>query len=240
MLRGGLGCLPAQAKSIISVFLLSFLCPCVSWSVGLGVLGLLGTLWNVCAQRHTEDVTALDPPRGIQSPLSQPLHNTHLKPRKLHKRRSPPVFPVRFQSRKAAFRSKTTSAAPARSNNPNSSLIFPALPLSDVCSKVVLDVGCGTGVLSCFAARAGARKVIGVDRSDIVIKAREVVRANGFDGVVTLVQVNRMPAPHLCFLLFPICPPFLDFFMMSVALSSRLAGWPFSALRSADSCGVLM
>eukprot|EP00752_Nemacystus_decipiens_P010411 g9278.t1 len=54
--------------------------------------------------------------------------------------------------------------------------------------KVVLDVGCGTGVLSCFAARAGARKVIGVDRSDIVIKAREVVRANGFDGVVTLVQ----------------------------------------------------
>ncbi|CAM9963955.1 unnamed protein product, partial [Hapterophycus canaliculatus] len=54
--------------------------------------------------------------------------------------------------------------------------------------KVVLDVGCGTGVLSCFAARAGARKVIGVDRSDILVRAREVVRANGFDGVVTLVQ----------------------------------------------------
>lgn len=50
-------------------------------------------------------------------------------------------------------------------------------------------MGCGTGVLSCFAARAGARKVIGVDRSDIVVKAREVVRDNGFDGVVTLVQV---------------------------------------------------
>lgn len=54
---------------------------------------------------------------------------------------------------------------------------------------MVLDVGCGTGVLSCFAARAGAAKVIGVDRSDIVLKARDVVRDNGFDGIIHLVQV---------------------------------------------------
>lgn len=51
-------------------------------------------------------------------------------------------------------------------------------------------MGCGTGVLSCFAARAGARRVIGVDRSDIVLKAREVVRDNGFDQLVTLVKVR--------------------------------------------------
>ena len=42
--------------------------------------------------------------------------------------------------------------------------------------QVVLDIGCGTGILSMFAAQAGARHVIGVDRSSIIYKAMDIVR----------------------------------------------------------------
>ena len=40
----------------------------------------------------------------------------------------------------------------------------------------MLDIGCGTGILSLFAAAAGARMVIGVDQSNIVYKAMDIVR----------------------------------------------------------------
>jgi len=54
--------------------------------------------------------------------------------------------------------------------------------------KVVLDVGCGTGILCMFAAKAGARKVIGVECASIVEQAQKIIVANGFQDVITLVR----------------------------------------------------
>lgn len=54
--------------------------------------------------------------------------------------------------------------------------------------KVVLDVGCGTGILSMFAAKAGAAKVIGVDCSTILEQAKQIVVANGLEDRITLIR----------------------------------------------------
>jgi len=64
--------------------------------------------------------------------------------------------------------------------------------------KIVLDVGCGTGILSMFAAQAGAKHVIGVDMSSIIESAREIVRANGFADKITLVRgkMEEISLPH--------------------------------------------
>lgn len=55
-------------------------------------------------------------------------------------------------------------------------------------NAIVLDVGCGTGILSLFAARAGARKVFAVDASDIAMKAEKIVKANDLDSVITVIR----------------------------------------------------
>eukprot|EP00743_Colponemidia_sp_Colp-15_P003882 GILK01004189.1.p1 GENE.GILK01004189.1~~GILK01004189.1.p1 ORF type:complete len:578 (-),score=132.58 GILK01004189.1:135-1673(-) len=54
--------------------------------------------------------------------------------------------------------------------------------------KVVLDIGCGTSILSLFAAKAGAKHVYGIDASEIAPKAREIVKLNGFEDRITIIQ----------------------------------------------------
>lgn len=56
-------------------------------------------------------------------------------------------------------------------------------------NKVCLDVGCGTGILSMFLARDGkAGKVIGVDFSEMIYSAMDIVRENKLENVVQLVK----------------------------------------------------
>ncbi|XP_021696577.1 protein arginine N-methyltransferase 1-like isoform X3 [Aedes aegypti] len=54
--------------------------------------------------------------------------------------------------------------------------------------KTVLDVGCGMGILSLFAAKAGAARVIAIDCSNIIDHARKIVEANRLDHVITLIR----------------------------------------------------
>src|SRR5437867_12348931 len=54
---------------------------------------------------------------------------------------------------------------------------------------VVMDVGAGTGILSMFAANAGAKHVYGVEGSPpIAALAKKAVEANGLADRVTIIQ----------------------------------------------------
>ena len=55
-------------------------------------------------------------------------------------------------------------------------------------TDIVLDLGCGTGVLGLLACRAGARHVYSVDATDMIDLAREVVRANGLTSRITTIR----------------------------------------------------
>ncbi len=54
--------------------------------------------------------------------------------------------------------------------------------------SVVLDLGGGSGVLSMYAARLGARRVYCIERGPVIDVARALVRENGLEGVVEVVK----------------------------------------------------
>lgn len=50
-------------------------------------------------------------------------------------------------------------------------------------NKLVMDVGCGTSILSMFASNAGAKKVIAIDQSEIIFHAMDIARKNGINNI---------------------------------------------------------
>ena len=64
--------------------------------------------------------------------------------------------------------------------------------------KVVLDVGAGTGILSLFCMRAGARKVYAVEASQMAECLKDIVKANDDHGVIEVIhgQVEDVELPE--------------------------------------------
>ncbi|RWS24559.1 Protein arginine N-methyltransferase 3-like protein [Leptotrombidium deliense] len=48
----------------------------------------------------------------------------------------------------------------------------------------VLDIGCGSGILSLFAASTEAKSVVAVDNSEVIYKAMEIAHENGFSNKI--------------------------------------------------------
>ena len=57
---------------------------------------------------------------------------------------------------------------------------------------VVLDVGAGSGILSVFAAQAGAARVYAVEQTSIAVLAQELAAANGVSGIVKVIHDDVM------------------------------------------------
>ncbi|MCP5049550.1 MAG: methyltransferase [bacterium] len=61
---------------------------------------------------------------------------------------------------------------------------------NNVKGKSVVEIGCGSGILSLFAAQAGAKKVIAIEETGIANLAREMIKANGFENIITVISSN--------------------------------------------------
>jgi len=67
--------------------------------------------------------------------------------------------------------------------------------------KIVLDVGSGTAILCMFAAKAGAKHVYGIECATIINQARQIVKDNRLDHVITLIKGKveevELPVPKV-------------------------------------------
>ena len=67
--------------------------------------------------------------------------------------------------------------------------------------KIVLDIGCGTGILSIFAARAGAKHVYAIDNAEIAEYAKYIVKNNKLADKITIIKGKveeiELPVPEV-------------------------------------------
>ena len=54
--------------------------------------------------------------------------------------------------------------------------------------KIVLDIGSGTGILSFFAAQAGAKHVYGIEYADIADYSLEIIKKNNMEDKITIIK----------------------------------------------------
>jgi len=84
-------------------------------------------------------------------------------------------FYIHEEMLKDTIRTKTYQQA--TENNPE-----------DFKDKIVLDIGAGTGILSIFAARAGAKHVYAIENAEIAIFAEEIIKRNGLQDKITVIK----------------------------------------------------
>ncbi|CAA7403800.1 unnamed protein product [Spirodela intermedia] len=92
--------------------------------------------------------------------------------------------------------------------------------------KVVLDVGAGTGILSLFCAKAGAKHVYALECSQMADMAKEIVEVNGYSNVITVVKGKveeiDLPVSHVDIIISEWMGYFLLFEnMLSTVLCAR-------------------
>ena len=108
--------------------------------------------------------------------------------------------------------------------------------------RVVLDVGTGSGILSIFAAMAGARKVYAVEATSMAQQARKLVDANKVCACASMQRQCDDEPPTLCLENVGVCVPQLCMCMSApaalpaclpapAALPACLPACPFSRLQ---------
>jgi Ribosomal protein L11 methyltransferase (PrmA) len=58
--------------------------------------------------------------------------------------------------------------------------------------KVLVEIGCGHGVLACLAARAGASRVYAIEETRMIEVARDIARLNRMDDRIVFVEGNSL------------------------------------------------